>query len=39
MTKLAFKLISGEKEVDLLSRENLPRPEEYGYFSRHYLEK
>jgi betaine reductase len=34
MTKLAFKLISGEKGERLVSRENLPRPEEYGYFSR-----
>jgi glycine reductase len=34
MTKLAFKLISKEKEARLVSRENLPRPEEYGYFSR-----
>jgi betaine reductase len=37
MTKLAFKLISGEKEVDLLSQENLPKPEEFKYFSRHLL--
>lgn len=34
MTKLAFKLISKEKGTHLVSRENLPRPEEYGYFSR-----
>ncbi len=37
MTQLAFKLISGEKEVDLLSQENLPKPEEFKYFSRHLL--
>jgi glycine reductase len=34
MTKLAFKLLSKEKGVHLVSQENLPRPEEYGYFSR-----
>jgi len=34
MTQLAFKLLSKEKGVHLVSRENLPRPEEYGYFSR-----
>jgi betaine reductase len=34
MTKLAFKLISKEKGSHLVSRENLPRPEDYGYFSR-----
>ena len=34
MTRLAFKLISGEKEAHLVSRESLPRPDEYGYFSR-----
>ena len=34
MTRLAFKLISGEKEAHLVSRESLPRPVEYGYFSR-----
>jgi len=34
MTRLAFKLISGEKGTHLVSRENLPRPEEYRYFPR-----
>jgi glycine reductase len=34
MTRLAFKLLSGEKELTLVSRENLPKPDEYGYFSR-----
>ncbi len=34
MTRLAFKLISGEKGAHLVSRENLPGPDEYGYFSR-----
>jgi betaine reductase len=34
MTRLAFKLISGEQEERLVSRENLPRPEEYDYFKR-----
>jgi len=34
MTKLAFRLVSGEKGMNLVSRENLPKPEEYGYFPR-----
>lgn len=34
MTKLAFKLLSGEKGTHLVSRENLPEPWEYNYFSR-----
>jgi betaine reductase len=34
MTRLAFKLLSGEKGMALVSRENLPKPDEYGYFSR-----
>lgn len=34
MTGLAFKLLSGEKGMYLVSRENLPRPQEYGYFPR-----
>ena len=37
MTKLAFKLISGERGTHLVSRENLPKPEEFNYFSRHLL--
>lgn len=37
MARLAFRLISGEKEMRLLSRENLPKPEEYNYFSRNLL--
>jgi glycine reductase len=32
MTGLAFRLLSGEKGMVLVSRENLPRPDEYGYF-------
>jgi glycine reductase len=34
MTRLALKLISGEKETHLVSRENLPGPDEYSYFPR-----
>ena len=34
MTRLALELVSGKKGSHLVSRENLPRPEEYGYFSR-----
>jgi glycine reductase len=34
MTRLAFKLSSGERGTHLVSRENLPRPVEYGYFPR-----
>jgi glycine reductase complex component B subunit gamma len=34
MTRLAFKLISGEKGEHLVSRETLPKPEEYSYFPR-----
>lgn len=34
MTRLAFQLISGEKGAHLVSQETLPRPEDYGYFSR-----
>ena len=34
MTRLAFKLLSEEKGMVLVSRENLPKPDEYGYFSR-----
>jgi glycine reductase len=37
MVRLAFRLISGEKEMGLLTRENLPKPEEYNYFSRNLL--
>lgn len=37
MTRLAFRLISGEQEARLLTRENLPQPEEYNYFSRNLL--
>jgi len=37
MAKLGLKLISGEKEMRLLTRENLPKPEEYNYFSRDLL--
>jgi glycine reductase len=34
MTGLAFKLLSGEEGMYLVSRETLPRPDECGYFSR-----
>jgi glycine reductase complex component B subunit gamma len=37
MVRLAFRLISGEKETRILTRENLPKPEEYNYFSRNLL--
>ena len=34
MTRLAFRLLSGEKSMAMVSRENLPKPDEYSYFSR-----
>jgi len=34
MTRLGFKLISQERGAHLVSRENLPMPDEYGYFPR-----
>ena len=34
MTRLAFKLTSGQKGTHLVSRENLPKPDEYAYFPR-----
>ncbi len=37
MVRLAFQLLSGEKGIHLVSRENLPRPEEFHYFSRNLL--
>jgi len=37
MVRLAFRLISGEKEMRLVAWENLPKPEEYNYFSRNLL--
>ncbi len=37
MARLALRLVSGEKEMRLLTRENLPKPEEYNYFSRDLL--
>ncbi len=37
MTRLGFQLISGEKGTHLVSRENLPRPDEYEYFARNIL--
>jgi len=37
MTRLAFRLISSEKETRILTQENLPKPEEYYYFSRNLL--
>jgi glycine reductase len=37
MVRLAFRLISGEREKRLVALENLPKPEEYNYFSRNLL--
>lgn len=37
MVRLALRLVSGQKEMSLLTRENLPKPEEYNYFSRNLL--
>jgi betaine reductase len=37
MVRLAFRLLSGERETRILARENLPKPEEYNYFSRNLL--
>jgi glycine reductase len=37
MARLAFRLLSGEKEMRLLTRENLPKPEEHNYFPRNLL--
>jgi glycine reductase len=37
MARLAFRLLSGEREMRLLTRENLPKPEEHNYFSRNLL--
>ena len=37
MVRLAFRLLSGEREMRILAWENLPKPEEYGYFSRNLL--
>lgn len=37
MVRLALRLVSGEREMRLLTRENLPKPEEYNYFSRNLL--
>jgi len=34
MARLGLKLASGEKGEHLVSRENLPKPDEYGYFPR-----
>ncbi len=34
MTQLALKLVSGETGANLLTRENLPKPNEYCYFPR-----
>jgi len=34
MTMLALKLVSEEEGINLVSRENIPRPDEYGYFPR-----
>ena len=37
MVKLAFRVLSGEKEACLVACETLPKPEEYKYFSRNLL--
>ena len=37
MVRLAIRLLSGEREMRLVARENLPKPEEYNYFSRNLL--
>jgi betaine reductase len=37
MVRLANRLLSGKREMSLLTRENLPKPEEYDYFSRNIL--
>jgi betaine reductase len=37
MVRLAIRLVSGEREMRLVARENLPKPEEYNYFSRNLL--
>jgi glycine reductase complex component B subunit gamma len=37
MVRLAFRVISGEKEACLVACETLPKPEEYKYFSRNLL--
>jgi len=37
MVRLAFRLLSDEREMDLVAWENLPKPSEYSYFSRNLL--
>jgi glycine reductase complex component B subunit gamma len=37
MARLSTRLVSGEIEKRLVTRENLPRPEEYNYYSRNLL--
>ncbi len=37
MVKLGLRLRSGEKEKRIVAWENLPKPEEYNYFSRNLL--
>lgn len=37
MVRLAFRLISGEREKSLVAWENLPKPSEYNYFTRNLL--
>jgi glycine reductase complex component B subunit gamma len=37
MVRLALRLVSGQREEQLLSRENLPKPQEYDYFPRDLL--
>jgi betaine reductase len=37
MVRLAFRIISGEREKGLVAWENLPKPAEYNYFTRNLL--
>lgn len=37
MVRLAFRVISDEREMVLVAWENLPKPAEYNYFSRNLL--
>ncbi len=37
LVRLAFRLLSDEREPDLVAWENLPKPSEYKYFFRNLL--
>jgi glycine reductase len=37
MTRLAFELVASKRSMQLVTRENLPRPDEYDYFKRMIL--